>query len=183
MKMKTFQIKEKHPLSIKINLLWEFMEKLGITIEISQYGSFITDHSLKDADDQLILYELKDIESRTPIKSIPPNFEYTVTYNVFPIIHPPTIEEINQKKIEEINQKISDYEKRKLNIKKELEITKSNLENIKLRYEQDIALASLTNENLDNQIKSLKLELNGLENEMIEKINGDAFKSSKSNDK
>lgn len=182
MKMKTFQIKEKHPLSIKLNSLWEFMENLRIKIEISQYGVFVTDDSLKDVDDQLILYELKDLDSKNTISLIPPVFEYFVTYNIAPVKVLPTDEEIYKKKVEEINLKISSYEKRKLNIKEELENTRSKLENVKLRYEQDIALASLTNENLDTEINSLKLELAGLENDKISKIDGDAFQSTKSND-
>jgi histidinol phosphatase-like PHP family hydrolase len=71
--MAIYRLKREHPDAKKVDELFRFLEKNNITLEFNSYGTIIT---INDKE-----YELKDNEDGRPLDTIPPSFEYKLTFN------------------------------------------------------------------------------------------------------
>lgn len=78
--MKRMRLKDDHPTAEKLSRVWELMEKLGLTLEVSRYG----ETTVYDRD-QVRSFDFQDIEegedsvNKAP-HSFPPLMETKLTF-------------------------------------------------------------------------------------------------------
>jgi hypothetical protein len=61
---------------VKLQKVWDLMEKLGLRVDRVPYETLVTDKEFPDR-----VYEMVDVSDGGPIHDFPPVFEYKLCYN------------------------------------------------------------------------------------------------------
>lgn len=71
--MKTYRLKDNHPVVQKVDAIFQLAQELGISFRYSRAGYMMVDQGDNS-------FYLNDMHTNNPVESIPAITEYTLTY-------------------------------------------------------------------------------------------------------